>query len=218
MTHTPIPRGADVRDRRMVAPGHPWSARLEPRERVTIVDIHGQQAVDFLCMSDELPTDRLNVPNTVKLNRSIYLTSGDTIYSDRARPLFTVVADTCGYHDTIAGCCSEEMDQLRYGRDSGRSCRSNFVSELARWSLGPSEIVSNINFFMRVTVDSNGGVEIVDSLSRAGDFVTLEAEASVVALISNCPQENNPSAGFAPTPIEVIIWSPPPAEVTVEAA
>ena len=83
-----------------------------------IVDLEGQQAVDFLCYSGELPLDRLNVPNTVKLNRSLYVTKGTTIYSDRARKMFSVLEDTCGFHDTLAGCCSNEMDLAALWRAS----------------------------------------------------------------------------------------------------
>ncbi|HEY3599875.1 MAG TPA: DUF1989 domain-containing protein [Paraburkholderia sp.] len=190
----------------VIAPGGRWSRRLETGERLRIVDLEGQQAVDFLCYSAELPLDRLNVPNTVKLNRSLYVTKGCTIYSDRARKMFSVLEDTCGFHDTLAGCCSNEMDLLRYGVVKTLSCRSNFVAELAKWSLAPSEIVSNINFFMRVTFDAAGQVEIAPSPSKAGDYVVLQAEMPVIAVLSNCPQQNNPSSGFRPTPVEVSVW------------
>jgi urea carboxylase-associated protein 1 len=200
-----------------IAPGGRWSRRLEPGETLKIVDLEGQQAVDFLCYSAELPLDRLNVPNTVKLNRSLYVTKGTTLWSDRARKMFTVLEDTCGLHDTLAGCCSNEMDHLRYGVVKTLSCRSNFVAELAKWSLSPSEIVSNINFFMRVTFDGEGQVEIAPSTSKAGDYVLLQAEMPVLAVLSNCPQQNNPSSGFRPTPIEVTVW-PAPAEVAVGGA
>jgi urea carboxylase-associated protein 1 len=193
----------------VIAPGGRWSRRLATGERLKIVDLEGQQAVDFLCYSAELPLDRLNVPNTVKLNRSLYVTQGCTLYSDRARKMLSVLEDTCGYHDTLAGCCSNEMDHLRYGVVKTLSCRSNFVAELAKWSLSPSEIVSNINFFMRVTVDQAGAVEIAPGTSKPGDYVLLQAEMPVIAVLSNCPQQNNPSSGFKPTPIEVAIWDAP---------
>src|ERR1700685_1158958 len=92
--------------REIIEPGGRWSYRLETGQRLRIVDLEGQQAVDFLCYSAELPIDRLNVPNTIKLNRSLYVTKGTTIYSDKARKMFSVPEDTCGFHDTLAGCCS----------------------------------------------------------------------------------------------------------------
>jgi urea carboxylase-associated protein 1 len=183
-----------------------WSARLEQGQKLTFIDLEGKQAVDFLCYSDSLPLDRINLPNTVKLNKSLYVTKGCKIYSDHARVMMSVIEDTCGYHDTLAGCCSCEIDKVRYGAEKTESCRTNFIAELAKWALAPSEIVSNINFFMKVPFDGDGNIVIADSVSKPGDYVTLQAEMPVVVVISNCPQTDNPAAGFAPTPIEAIIW------------
>ena len=63
----------------------------------------------------------------------------------------------------------------------------------------------NVNFFMNVPVRQDGAMAIEDGLSKAGDYVELVAEVPVIAMLSNCPQRNNPAAGFGPTPIEVIV-------------
>lgn len=204
-TSIALPEEANILHRETVAPKRPWSRRIEKGQSLTLVDLEGQQAVDFLCFAADLPHDRINLPNTVKLNKSLYVTKGGKIYSDLARVMFSVVDDTCGYHDTLAGCCSCEIDKLRYGIDKTESCRSNFIAELSRWAMGPSEIVSNINFFMRVKFDEAGTLQIVDGVSKAGDYVTLRAEMPVIAVLSNCPQQDNPASGFKPTPIEVIV-------------
>ena len=194
-----------VISREIVPPRGRWSRRLETGQRLRIVDLEGQQAVDFLCYSAELPLDRINIPNTIKLNRSLYISKGCKIYSDHAKVLFTVVEDSCGFHDTLAGCCSNEIDLVRYNIKKTQSCRANFIAELATWSMGASEIVSNINFFMRVPFEADGQVAIADGISKAGDHVELRAEMPVLAVLSNCPQEHNPAAGGKPTPIEVIV-------------
>jgi uncharacterized protein len=192
--------------RRQIVPAKGrWSARLERGQTLKIIDTMGQQAIDFLCYSAELPLDRINIPTTVRLNKSLYITTGSRIYSDRARAMMSVLEDTCGYHDTLAGCCSCEIDKVRYGVDRTESCRANFIAELATWGMSASEIVSNINFFMRVKFAADGGLTIADGVSKPGDYVVLRAEMPVIVVISNCPQENNPAAGFAPTPIEVIV-------------
>lgn len=200
-----LPEGSRIIHRETVAPKKPWSRILAAGQFLSIVDLHGQQAVDFLCFTAHAPHARLNVPNTVKLNRSLYVTTGTDLYSDRAEKMFSVIEDTCGFHDTLAGCCSCEMDHLRYGVKKTESCRTNFISELSKWGLGPSEIVSNVNFFMRVKFASDGALEIAEGISRPGDYVTLRAHMPVLAVLSNCPQQNNPCSGFAPTPIEVIV-------------
>jgi urea carboxylase-associated protein 1 len=191
--------------RETVAAKVSWSARLEPGQTLTLIDTMGQQAIDFLCYSAELPLDRINLPNTVKLNKSLYITKGSKIYSDLAREMMTVVEDTCGYHDTLAGCCSCEIDKVRYGVVKTESCRTNFIAELAKWAMSPSEIVSNINFFMRVPFTADGDIRIAEGISKAGDYVVLRAEMPVLVVISNCPQQHNPAAGFEPTPVEVVV-------------
>jgi urea carboxylase-associated protein 1 len=191
--------------RRTIPAGGGFSVRLETGERLRIIDTHGQQAVDFLCYSAVLPVDRYNAANTMKINANIYLGQGTKLYSDRARGLMRIVEDTCGRHDTIGGCCSAWSNFARYGLKDTPACHANFVAELARWSLGPSEIVANVNFFMNVPVRQDGGMAIEAGLSKPGDHVELIAEMPVIAMLSNCPQRSNPAAGFGPTPIEVIV-------------
>jgi len=201
-------QGAIIRRETVAAKGR-WFARLEPSQTLTLIDTKGQQAIDFLCYSAALPLDRINLPNTVKLNKSLYITKGSKIYSDHARVMMTVLDDTCGYHDTLAGCCSCEIDKVRYGVIKTESCRTNFIAELAKWAMAPSEIVSNINFFMRVPFTAEGDIAIAEGISKAGDYVVLRAEMPVIVVISNCPQQHNPAAGFEPTPVEVIVADAP---------
>ncbi len=191
--------------RQVIPAGGRFSTRLDTGERLRIVDTHGQQAVDFLCYAAKLPTDRYNAANTMKINGNIYLGKGTKLYSDRAQVLLRIVEDTCGRHDTIGGCCSAWSNFARYGLKDTPGCHANFVAELACWSLGPSDVVTNVNFFMNVPVRQDGGMAIEPGLSKPGDFVELVAEMPVIAVLSNCPQRSNPAAGFGPTPIEVIV-------------
>ena len=189
----------------IIPAGGGFSVRLNTGDKLRIVDTHGQQAVDFLCYAAELPVDRYNAPNTMKINGNIYLELGTKLYSDRAQVLMRILDDTCGRHDTIGGCCSAWSNFVRYGVKDTPACHANFVAELARWSLGPSDIVANVNFFMNVPVRQDGGMAIEAGLSKPGDYVELLAEMPVIAVLSNCPQRSNPAAGFGPTPIEVFV-------------
>jgi uncharacterized protein len=191
--------------RQTIAAGGRFSIRLIPGDRLRIIDLHGQQAVDFLAYAAELPVDRYNAANTMKLNGNIYLGKGSKLYSERARVLLSVTDDTVGRHDTIGGCCSAFSNFARYGVTDASGCYENFVAELACWSLAPADVVANVNFFMNVPVRQDGGVAIEAGLSKGGDYVELQAEMPVIAMLSNCPQRHNPAAGFGPTPIEVIV-------------
>lgn len=184
----------------------PWSAVLERGECLRLIDLDGQQAVDFLCFNADDLSERYHMPNTIKIPKTILIGKGSVLYSQFARPMMTVVEDICGGHDTIFGCCSFDVDRVRYGRTNSECCQRNFEREMARHGLGPEHVVPNVNFFMNVPVAPDGTAEIAESQSRPGDYVDLRAEMRVLAVLSNCPQELNPAAGGGPSPIRAIVW------------
>ena len=206
-TESPIP-GATIHQDMIVPACEPWSARIRTGEVLRLIDLEGQQAVDFLCYSAANPTERYNAANTIKLNNNIYLGEGCVLWSLRARKMMTIVEDTCGSHDTLYGCCSIEIDEVRFGKTKTRGCQSNFEAELAKHGLGEKDMAANVNFFMFVPVAADGAVAIAEGLSKAGDYVDLRAEMDLLVVISNCPERDNPAAGGAPTPVRAIVYTP----------
>ena len=197
----------------IIPAGASWSRLLRQGEHLRITDLEGRQGVDFLCYSAAAPEERYHAANTLKRSGTLRLTRGHVLYSDVARPMMTIVGDSCGYHDTIAGCCSAESNAMLYGVKGVPGCRENFLHELAKYGLGRKDIVANLNFFCDVPVASaNALVPLVFAAppSKAGDFIALRAEMDVIAVISNCPQVNNPCSGGRPTPIAVAISRRPP--------
>jgi urea carboxylase-associated protein 1 len=188
--------------------GAHWAAVVERGDVLRIVDVHGQQAVDFLCYDADDPADRYSAPDTMKYAGTIYLTAGHGLYSVKAKRLFTIVEDTVGGHDTLAGCCSAANNRFRYGEPGPGSCYDNFIKALAPFGLGERDIVPNINFFMNVPVGANGALGIQPGASRPGDHVVLRADARALAVISNCPQRLNPANNFNPTPIRLVVGRP----------
>ena len=178
------------------------------RHHLRIIDLEGQQAVDFLCYDRADAENRYNAANTIKVNRGVYLGAGTRLYSDLGDVLMTIVEDTVGHHDTIAGCCSTELNYRRYGISDTASCRRNFIAALAAHDMRPGDIPANINFFMNVPVRPDGSTEIVEGLSAPGDYVDLRADKDVLVVISNCPQLYNPCSGWNPTPVHLIEWQP----------
>jgi uncharacterized protein YcgI (DUF1989 family) len=91
------------------------------------------------------------------------------------------------------------------------ACRSSFLKAIAAWDQGLTkrDITHNINFFMNVPVTPSGGLTFEDGISEPGKYVEMRADMDVLALISNCPQLNNPCNAYNPTPVEVLIWEGP---------
>jgi uncharacterized protein len=197
-----------VRYDEIVPAGQPWGHVIRAGEVLRLIDLEGQQAVDFLCFDAGDPSDRYCATNTIKVQGNIYVGKGSVLYSDRGAALMTVIADTCGRHDTIYGCCSEANNFLRYGASGTPSCYANFREILARFGLDERSIVSNLNFFMSVPVLPDGTAGIAEGVSLPGSYVDLRAERSVIAVLSNCPQMHNPCNGYNPTPIRALIYRP----------
>jgi uncharacterized protein YcgI (DUF1989 family) len=88
------------------------------------------------------------------------------------------------------------------------ACRQSFVKAALAWGRGleKRDLTPNINFFMNVPVTPQGGLTFEDGVSGPGKYVELRAEMDVLAVISNCPQLNNPCNAYNPTPIRVLIW------------
>ena len=206
-TDIPVP-GASIHEDTIVPAGEPWSARIKKGNVLRLVDLEGQQAIDFLCYNASDPADRYNAANTIKLNQNIYLGKACVLWSVRARKMMTIIEDSCGAHDTLYGCCSIEIDEVRFGKTNTQSCQSNFEAELAKHGLGEKDIVANVNFFMNVPVEADGAVAIAAGRSKPGDYVDLRAEMDLLVVISNCPERDNPAAGFKPTPVRAIVYSP----------
>jgi uncharacterized protein YcgI (DUF1989 family) len=99
------------------------------------------------------------------------------------------------------------LNTFRYGVGYQPNCRDNFLRELAKFDMGPKDLAANVNFFMYVPVGENGEMDMGPSISKPGDYVDLRAESDVLAVISNCPQINNPVNDFNPTPVRIFVWS-----------
>ena len=142
---------------------------------------------------------------------NLYLTAGSVLKSNLLRDMLSIVADTCGRHDTLGGACAAESNTVRYALQKKfmHSCRDNYLIALqhADVGLGKRDLVPNINFFMNVPITAEGGLTFEDGISAPGKYVELKAQMDVIVLISNCPQLNNPCNAYNPTPVEVLVWN-----------
>jgi urea carboxylase-associated protein 1 len=196
--------------RQAVPAGEPWIHEIKAGEHFRIVDLHGNQAVDTLFYNAADTSDRYSAQDTIQQQRNIYLTTGTKLMSSRGSVLLTIVADTCGRHDTLGGACAHESNMVRYALEKRHmhACRASFLRAVIDWDHGMTkrDIANNINFFMNVPVTPEGKLTFEDGISNPGKYVEMRAEMDVLALISNCPQLNNPCNAYNPTPIEVLIW------------
>ena len=197
----------------VIPAGEPWMRVVHRGQYLRIVDLRGNQAVDTLFYNARDVADRYSAQDTIREQSNIYLTTGSRLISTRGTALLTIVADTCGRHDTLGGACANESNMVRYAIEKRymHACRSSFLKAVIEWGRGMDkrDIANNINFFMNVPVTPEGKLTFEDGISEPGKYVEMRAETDVIALISNCPQLNNPCNAYNPTPVEVIVWDAP---------
>jgi urea carboxylase-associated protein 1 len=199
--------------RRIIPAGEPWIYEIRRGQYFRIVDLQGNQAVDTLFYNAHDYADCYSAQDTIRNQANLYLTTGTRLMSTAGTVLLTIVADTCGRHDTLGGACANESNMVRYAIEKRHmhSCRASFLKAVMEWGRGMTkrDIHDNINFFMNVPVTPEGKLPFSDGISEPGKYVEMRAETDVLALISNCPQLNNPCNAYNPTPVEVLIWDAP---------
>ncbi|MCJ2188461.1 urea amidolyase associated protein UAAP2 [Novosphingobium beihaiensis] len=198
--------GAVVHDETVPARA-PWLHHVAAGQTLRIVDLEGNQAVDFLLYADGDDSERYSAQDTVSAQGNLFLRTGTVLRSNEGRPMMTIAGTSVAYHDTIGGACSCESNTLRYGHHTKaqHACVENFLEANLTEGRSKRDIVSNINFFMNVPVEEDGSLGIVDGISAPGLTVDLKAEMDVIVVVSNCPQINNPCNGFDPSPVRMIV-------------
>lgn len=194
----------------IVPAGEPWTYVLKRGQVLRILDLEGNQAVDTLFFNANDTAERYSATDTVRGQQNLYLSAGSQLLSNDGHVMLTLIADTCGRHDTLGGACAAESNQIRYALDKWpmHNCRDSFLLACATtpYGLTKRDLVSNINFFMNVPVTRDGALSFEDGISAAGKYVELQAAMEVIVLVSNCPQLNNPCNAYNPTPVRMLVW------------
>ena len=110
----PAPNGTVVHDE-VVPARAPWLHRVKKGQTLRIVDLEGNQAVDFLVYNAHDDAERYSAQDTIAAEGNIFLREGSVLRSNEGAAMMTVVATAVAYHDTIGGACSCESNSLRYG-------------------------------------------------------------------------------------------------------
>jgi uncharacterized protein len=203
----------------VVQPGATWSHIVKRGTALRITDVGGGANVGAIFYNAENPTERYNMPDTLKAQHIARLTAGFVLYSDMGRILFSITEDTAGWHDPIAGCSNAAMVEKRYGRADYQSCRNNyhknardsFLVELGKYGLDARDLIPNLNFFGKVIADGSGALQFHHSSTAPGAFVELRAEMNVLTILNTCQHPLDPNPRYEPKAVHLSIRRVPAA-------
>jgi len=195
-----------LRDETIAPAGH-FAAEIRKGQVLRIIDVEGQQVADLVTVNTRNLAEKLSVMNTINLNKQVFPRVGYVLYSDEASAMMTIIADTCGVHDMLAGACSRYTNERRYGVKDTKNCRDNLAAALEPWGIGWKDVPFNMNVFMNCPIGNDGNWSIQVPKSKAGDYIDFRAEMDVIAAFSNCPQVHNACNAFGLKPLRAVIYN-----------
>lgn len=218
MPHLPpvagdLPAGVSVDDlvwEETIAAGGYASRQLARGSRLRLVDLAGDACASLLLYNAEMPSERLNVADTVKVQWNAYLGAGKLLLSDMGRVLMSILVDEAGTHDAFCGTSNAATNQAKYGegRNSGAfpNGRDRLLLGSAKHGLQRRDVHPCVNLFKGTRIEADGTITPLVGPYDAGRSLVLRAEMDVIVVIANCPHVLDPREEWTVTPLRVSAW------------
>lgn len=199
--------------------GKHWSMLMRRNTRLKLTDVDGGANVGMLFYNPANLLERYNAPDTLKCQHTFKLTAGHCLYSDMGRIFCSIVDDTAGWHDTVAGNTTKAMVAKRWGATSYQSHRNDwqqnghdsFLVEAAKYGMSRRDLAANVNWFSKVKVDDAGALSLDPAGSHAGAAVELRFEMDTLVLLHTCPHPLSTAASYPRCPVLFEIYEGEPA-------
>ncbi|MFM7348869.1 MAG: urea amidolyase associated protein UAAP1, partial [Erythrobacter sp.] len=211
-----LPEGVapeDVVWEETLAPGGYASRRLARGTRLRLIDKAGDACASLNIFNAEMPTERLNVADTVKVQWNAYLGAGKLLLSDMGRVMASILEDRAGTHDTFCGVSNAASNTRKYGegRNSGAfpNGRDRLILGAAKFGLTRRDVHPCVNLFKGTRIEAGGGITPLVGPFDPGRTVLLRFEMDVILVIANCPHVLDPREGWHSTPLRCTAWRGP---------
>lgn len=179
---------------------------LNKGKQLKIIDLMGEQVSDLMCYNLEDNREYLSSGRTLDYAETIYLTKGHNFYSNRSNVMFTMMEDTAGKHDFLLTPCSCDTFKIIYGHEKPHhGCFGNLSNSLKAFDISPDNIPTTFNIFMNVVVDAGSGkLSVLPPVSKAGDFIIIEAKMELIIGLTACSAEMSNNYSFKPIGYEIL--------------
>lgn len=184
-----------------IAGGWYWSTTLRKGEALRIEQPHGASSIALVCWSARDTSERLNLPDTVKVQWDTRIQKGRVLFSDMGRVMLSITEDSSGgAHDVLLGGSTAASNAARYPDTDTRNTRDNLVLAAGKLGLSRRDIPMVLTLFAPVRVLENESFAWQPDLLNGGDYIDLRAEMDLLVGLSNTPHPLDPSPFYAPPP------------------
>jgi uncharacterized protein len=188
-----------------IAPQSGVAFRIRSSEILRISDPCGEQVADLFAFKESDLACSLSSGRSIDYASKIFLSTGDVLYANDSRRMFTITADTVGRHDFLLTPCSQQMFEMLYNHQGHHpSCFENLYTAFAEFGIRPEQIGTTFNVFMNVDVSPAGSVRVDAPRSKPGDYIELRAEMDMICALTACSAEQSNNGTFKPIDYEVV--------------
>lgn len=173
---------------------------LAAGQTLTVIDPRGVQVADLLAFNADDLAEVISSGRSLDYAETIFLTTGHILYSNRSRPMLSIIADTVGRHDFLLTPCSYDTFHHFYpDLPPHRGCFGNLAAALEPYGVAPDAIPTAFNCFMNVAVDGTTGIlSVLPPISRAGDHIVFRAEMDLIIGLTACSAPASNGGSFKP--------------------
>ena len=189
--------------------------RIQPRtgiaftlaagQMLKVIDPTGEQVADMLAFCAEDHAEAISSGRSIDYASKLFLSTGDSIYSNRSRVMLRIIEDTVGRHDFLLTPCSSDTFRIIYGDERPHhGCQGNFEQVLKPHGLSGDQVPVAFNIFMNVALDGKTGtISVKPPRSKAGDFIVFKAEMDLLVALTACSAPLSNNGSFKPIDFEV---------------
>lgn len=194
---------------KIIPPRHGASFELKKGDRLKIIDIQGEQVSDFFCFFKDDTEDYLSSGRTLDYLSKIFLEDGDTLYSSKSRPMAKIIEDKVGRHDFLLTPCSKDTFKIIYqDHNPHHGCEGNLLANLKDLGIKLNALPSTFNIFMNVIIDQKGHLTVAPPVSKAGDYIVIEALDDLLVGLTACSALQSNNGSFKPIGYEIMKCRP----------
>lgn len=177
------------------------SVEVKQGQHFRVIDLEGKQVVDMAVWNLDNLREKLSTSNS--RTRYIpkpgepyaprdHIQEGDWLMSTICRPMMTIVKETMepkGIHDACNRMCNRFLFRV-FEVDDRDGCHEIISKAVAPYSLLPEDVPDTFDLFMNYPHNcQKGHFEILEPVSRPGDYIEFRAEMNCLVGLSNCPED-----------------------------
>ena len=197
-----------------------WSWILPRGVSLRLVALGERANLSLVLYNARQRFERYNMPDSLKAEHTAHYTRGHVLMSDMGCSLASITADNLGWHDPLGMLLNSERLEAKYGRHNYqhfrngmyRSGRDGLLIEIGKYGLGRRDLVAPVNFFSKVSVDTEGRFVFHEKHASEGSYVDLRLDMDVIVAVSAAPHPLDPRPGYAPSPVGIAAWRSGPAQ------